>query len=219
MLLFSTHVCSFLRSALGSVLADTLVSFSIDLVELCASYVVCGAAKRDSHPAFLGSFACPGAGRLNPALALYARPVDGTLWLAAGGRVHVFSPEGEALSQFPIGFACVGMAFLDDEVLLALQTADLIVAHSASGKHVSLRTFPTVRGLLGMTMDSKGIVYALTSEGTVVSFDRFGKKLGSWSLHVLYALARGIATTPDDRLVVCFSDCFRVSLNVVCVAI
>ena len=52
-----TTVCHFERfSAVGNVLCDALPVFSMDLVSVCASYLVCGTAKAGAQPRVMFSF-------------------------------------------------------------------------------------------------------------------------------------------------------------------
>src|SRR5689334_17272418 len=75
-------------------LADSLSSFSLDVVDLCASYVVRPVATKDAKPTLLFTITPKQQGL---SLSVAVSPETGNIWLASTNKLQVFSNDGDFL--------------------------------------------------------------------------------------------------------------------------
>lgn len=155
-------------------LDDALPLFSVDIVGLIASYVVCGTAARATDTDTLAvthSFIVP------PACGHIARIDDDCLWLACG-KVHIFSPSadrgGFAFSHFAaperIQHATAIAADTNGEVMVLEDYPRAVVVCALDGRYLRKFSLPfkaehscDLYSPGGLAVDGKGLIFILVN--------------------------------------------------------
>lgn len=125
----------------GNVLAETLLSFSLDIVGLVADYLLCPVAKSKSIPHLQLTMIHQVCGPSY--ITLNVHPIHHTIWLIRGGECMVMDDQGKILFNIARNssllvqnqlFVACGFSDQNDEAYLSTDTYYLVTVRSENGE-------------------------------------------------------------------------------------
>lgn len=180
MIVFVPCFLMFWRSLTGEALADALPSFSLSLVGVVASYLLCGSPTAHAIPAYHGSlpldFTKITRTRVEMpfnAMAVAVTPAQQQqLWACTDNHVFAFNlDDGGFLFEAAKGYfhqACSIAVDTTNEVLVACKESNKIVVCDLRGQHVrsfgSRKKSKPLRAPVSVAVDGRGLVVVWSTD-------------------------------------------------------
>ena len=227
----STEYTSFCQrfGSIGQALADTLPSFSFDIVGLVAGYIVFGTATPGAQPKHLLTLGLKGVykGQFTRACHAVACAPNGNVWVSDASGVQVFDDEGRYLSRVPVYgcFTCIAFDTNGQVFLCDTDNDRIVVCGCDDG--LFLRTFGTTgqghgqfKRPFAVAVDGVGWLYITDLHNHRVQVvQRDGCFVKSWDCHAMMedgsvceACPYGIALRDNGQVVVSLYQQHRVQV-------